>query len=89
MIGEGYYYGRWAPQDNRLALSWFRKSAKQRNAAAEYFLARMYAFGQGTSRNYTKAGTWLARSAGQGFIPAQIFMHNVTVEASKADSLKQ
>jgi hypothetical protein len=45
--------------------------AQKGNAAAEYNLGRMYAYGNGVPRDYAIAVNWYQRAAAQGAAPAQ------------------
>src|SRR4051812_18409637 len=42
-LGRLYARGEGVPQDDRKAVDWFRRAAKQKNVDAEYNLAGMYA----------------------------------------------
>lgn len=58
--------GRGGAKDEKAALGWFGRAARQRNVLAQNRLARMYAFGVGTKVDEVKAGAWhtVARRAG-------------------------
>ncbi|MFD0915147.1 tetratricopeptide repeat protein [Pseudahrensia aquimaris] len=58
--------GRGGAKDEKEALQWFGRAARQRNVVAQNRLARMYAFGIGTTPDVVKAGAWhvVARRAG-------------------------
>ena len=53
------------------AVKWFRLSAEQGYAKAQYNLALMYANGQGVSQDYKEAAKWFRLSAEQGNAKAQ------------------
>ncbi|MEM8750885.1 MAG: tetratricopeptide repeat protein [Pseudomonadota bacterium] len=58
--------GRGGEKDEKAALIWFARAAAKNNVIAQNRLARMYAFGVGTSVDRIKAGAWhiVARRAG-------------------------
>ena len=47
-------------------MKWYRKSAEQGYALAQYNLGGMYAKGQGVTQNYVKAHMWSNLAAAQG-----------------------
>ncbi|MDE7136766.1 MAG: sel1 repeat family protein [Muribaculaceae bacterium] len=53
------------------ALRWFRKSAEQGNASAQYNLGYMYDNGYGVAQNDTEAAKWYSKAAEQGNASAQ------------------
>jgi len=60
-----------ANEDNEGAFEWFELSAGLGNAEAQYFLAILYATGNGTKENLSAAQTWLKKAADQGHKEAQ------------------
>jgi TPR repeat protein len=44
VIGAMYYTGNAVPQDQKLAVSWFRKAAEQDHPDAQYALGLMYRY---------------------------------------------
>jgi hypothetical protein len=64
--GEDYYYGRGVTQSYTEAVKWYRKSAEQGNARAQYNLGYCYHYGQGVEQSYTEAVKWHRKSAAQG-----------------------
>ena len=70
-LGFSYAYGTGVPQDDALALAWYRKSAEQGLAAAQHHLGVMYANGEGTPQDFTEAITWLRRAAAQHYSTAR------------------
>jgi TPR repeat protein len=60
------------PQDYVAAASWYRKSAEQGNAMAQYNLGVIYDDGQGVPQDYAVAMSWYRKAADQGYIEAQI-----------------
>ncbi|MBS9767066.1 MAG: sel1 repeat family protein [Flavobacteriaceae bacterium] len=53
------------------AFYWFKKSAEQDNANAQYYLGKMYYKGEGTPKDTKKAFRWFKKSAEQGNSNAQ------------------
>ena len=51
-LGLMYFNGTGVPQDDQLALKWFRQSADQGDAFAQFALGNMYYMGRGVSRNF-------------------------------------
>ena len=54
-----YDNGRGVPQDDKQAVHWYTKSAKQGNAVAQSKLGLMYYEGKGFMQNYKKTYMWL------------------------------
>jgi uncharacterized protein len=52
-------------------VSWFRKSADQGKASAQYNLGNMYRKGEGVPRDYAAALSWYRKAANQGTSDAQ------------------
>jgi TPR repeat protein len=71
-IGNAYYFGRGIKQDYAQAYIWFRKSAEQGNASAQYCLGVLYSNGDGIDRDEVEAATWLHKAAEQGNTDAQV-----------------
>lgn len=57
--------------DNAAALAWYRKSADQGYANAQYNVGLCYYNGFGTAINYTEAAAWYRKSVAQGYDKAQ------------------
>jgi len=53
------------------ALKWYRKSAQQGNAEAQYAMGFMYLNGYGVSTDYYESAKWFRKSAEQGNAEAQ------------------
>ena len=70
-LGFSYAYGTGVPQDDALALAWYRRAADQGLAAAQHHLGVMYANGEGTPQDFTEAITWLRRAAAQDYSTAR------------------
>jgi uncharacterized protein len=70
-LGYMYYEGLLAPQDNKEAIKWFRRSADQGYSKAQYSLGLVYDNGEGVVQDYKEAVKWYRKSAEQGFLPAQ------------------
>lgn len=70
-LGLMYADGRNVPQDDALALTWYRKAANQGYAPAQTNLGVMYANGQNVSKSDAEAVTWYRKAANQGYAPAQ------------------
>ena len=51
---------------------WYRLSADQGNADAQFFLANMYSQGSGVTQDYREATKWNRLAAQQGMARAQL-----------------
>ena len=69
--GNAYAFGRGVPQDEAEAVRWYRLSADQGNAFAQYNLGVSYAFGRGVPQDEAEAVRWYRLSADQGNASAQ------------------
>jgi TPR repeat protein len=65
-LGVLYDQGKGVPQDNALAMQWYRKAAEQGLPQAQVNLAIMYEEGQGVPPDYAQAYFWYALADGQG-----------------------
>jgi len=80
-LGQMYESGGGVAKDGEVAARWYRKAAEGRysgalsalrkaagsgNAAAQYYLGRMYETGQGAEKNKKEAVRWYRSSAKQG-----------------------
>ena len=55
----------------KLAIKWYRLSAKRGYAEAQFKLGRMYALGYGVPKNYVHAFNWYRIAAENGHIRSQ------------------
>ena len=58
-------------QDYGKAEAWYRKSAEQGNAAAQYKMGECYQRGRGVGKDYMIAVKWYRKAAEQGYAAAQ------------------
>ena len=65
-LGVLYDQGKGVPQDNALAMQWYRKAAEQGLPQAQVNLAIMYEEGQGLPPDYAQAYFWYALADAQG-----------------------
>jgi uncharacterized protein len=65
-LGKAYQDGKGVPQNDALALQWYRKAADQGAAAAENNLGIMYWMGEGVSRDKEEAVRWYRKAAKKG-----------------------
>lgn len=61
-----YRKGRCVPQNDKKAVSWYKKAAEQGNALAQNNLGDMYLAGRGVPKDETEAVTWYKKAAEQG-----------------------
>ena len=66
-----YDKGNGVLQDYAEAVKWYRLSAEQGYAGAQYNLGVMYDKGDGVLQDYTEALKWYRLSAEQGYAVAQ------------------
>ena len=65
-LGVLYDQGKGVPQDNALAIQWYRKAAEQGLPQAQVNLAIMYEEGEGVPADYVEAYLWYALADAQG-----------------------
>ena len=65
-LGVSYDYGLGVPQDDALALAWYRIAADQGHAAARYSLGVLYANGGGRAAGLHGSGGVVSQSGGPG-----------------------
>ena len=66
-----YSNGRGVPQDDRQAVTWYRKAAEQGDAQAQTLLGSRYAYGRGVPQDDRQAAAWFQKAAEQGDAEAQ------------------
>ncbi len=62
-LGRMYAEGQGAPQDDAVAVKWFRKAAAQGIAEAQYNLANRYFEGSGVPQDNVQAYMWISLAA--------------------------
>lgn len=79
LMGLAHKYGSFVRRDHALSAQWFRKSADQGFADAQFNLGRIYGPADGLYRksraapeDYAQAARWLGKAAMQGYAPAQV-----------------
>ncbi|MCH5318983.1 MAG: SEL1-like repeat protein [Paramuribaculum sp.] len=71
VLGSLYYHGYGVKEDYNEAVKWYRMSAEQGYAEAQYNLGVMYNNGYGVKEDYNEAVKWYKKAAEQGFALAQ------------------
>ena len=61
-----YAAGRGVAKDERKAVEWWQKAAKQGDAVAQHNLGFMYLTGRGVAQNDRNAVEWWQKAAAQG-----------------------
>jgi TPR repeat protein len=61
-----YAHGQGVPQDYKEAVKWYRLSAEQGNAHAQFNLGQMYYQGQGVTQDYIQAHMWFNLAGASG-----------------------
>ena len=70
--GDDFYYGKnGVSKDYAEAVKWYRKTAEQGNASAQFSLGYCYKNGQGVTQDYAEAVKWYMKAAEQGYARAQ------------------
>ncbi|MFQ5659162.1 MAG: hypothetical protein ACE5GZ_01970 [Gammaproteobacteria bacterium] len=72
--------------DSAAAFKWFKKSAEQGYAPAQYKVGVAYAYGEGVERDPLEAAKWYRMAAGQGYAIAQ---RNLGIMYMKGDGVDQ
>ena len=93
MFGYCYEYGEGVAKDLAKAAEWYRKSAEQGNATAQYTLAIFYKNGYGVTQNKAEAAKWYKKAAEQGDANAQnslgyCYDHGEGVEKNSAKAVE-
>jgi uncharacterized protein len=65
-LGSLYDYGRGVPQDFKMAVRWYRRSAEQGNDFAQRRLGLLYERGDGVPQDYVQAYMWYKLGAANG-----------------------
>ena len=71
-----YYNGEGVQKDYKQAVEWFKKSANQGNADAQFNLGNMYIYGKGVQKDYKRAAEWFSLSCNGGFKEACLMLKN-------------
>lgn len=92
-LGEMYNNGIGLPRDEKMAVSWYLKSAEQGYAEAQNMLGIMYENGAGVTLDYKKAASWYRKAAEQGAAEAQsalgaLYVNGSGVPVSLVQALK-
>ncbi len=76
-LGHAYEDGNGVPQNDELAVKWYRAAAEQGSAVAQNDLGVMYRLGHGVNKNITEAQKWFRMAAKQGYAPAMFNLGTV------------
>lgn len=85
--------GTGMPEDDKAAVSWFRKAAERGNVKACMTMARLYFTGQGVEKDDAQGASWLQKAAegGDSFAQAMmglLYVGGIGVEQSLDQALK-
>lgn len=61
-LGRCYDKGHGVTEDNKVAFTWYQKSAMQNYAKGQYALGKCYLKGKGTTADEAKAKIWLTKA---------------------------
>jgi TPR repeat protein len=86
LIGYGHEWGIFMKKNQSIALQWYKSSAEQNYAPAEYRLGVAYDRGKGVGRNPKVAVAWYRRSAEHGYAIAQ---NNLAAMYSAGDGVQR
>ncbi len=64
-LARAYQNGEGVPQNDELAVKWYRAAAEQGNAAAQNSLGVMYRMGHGVEKDFEQARQWYLKAAKQ------------------------
>ena len=79
MLGNEYYLGEnGRTKDYVEAAKWFKKSAEQGYAKAQYSIGYFYSVGVGVQKDKEEGMKWLQKSADQGYAPAKEMLEMLT-----------
>jgi uncharacterized protein len=70
-IGNLYWNGQGVPQDDALAMVWYRKAAGQGYAVAQKNVGWLYEHRRGVPQDFAEAVSWYQKAADQGNVDAQ------------------
>ena len=74
IIGFYYFNGYYVEEDKVEAVKWWKKSAEEKYAVAQYHLGKCYYNGAGVEEDKTEAVKWYRKAAEQGYIIAQYYL---------------
>lgn len=69
-----YDHGQGVPEDDELALKWYRRAAENGHAASQYTLGLIYSKGHGVQRDMREALDWYQQAAEQGHVESQYIL---------------
>lgn len=74
-LGVLHYHGQGTPEDEKMALNWWRKAAAQGNAEAMFQIAHAYVYGSQAAKSVVdpdrEAAIWYFQAASAGHAEAQ------------------
>jgi len=86
ILGRMFEQGEGVKRDERRALAWYLKAARQGYDFAQYYVGHMYYEGLGTKQDYHQAYLWTLKAAHQGFVPAY---YNLGLQYQYGDGVKR
>lgn len=64
-------------EDYKYAMEWYLKASNQNYAKAQLYIGKLYAYGEGVSRDIDKAIYWYRKAAENGNISAQMIIASI------------
>jgi TPR repeat protein len=82
-----YDYGRGVPQDFKMAVRWYRRSAEQGNDLAQRRLGLLYERGDGVPQDYVQAYKWYKLGAANGVKAGAVMRDELAVRMTSEQIL--
>ena len=87
-LGYMYANGEGVPENDKTAVMWYTKAAKQGDASAQYNLGIMYYSGDGVPENDIKAYVWWVLAKANGYESAKQNLEIIKEQMTKAQIAK-
>ncbi len=81
-MGKLYAYGFGVPQNFRRAIKWYKLSAEQGNADAQFALGMLYSYEASIPKDYPQTLKWITLAAEQGHAKAQTTLGGLYVSGA-------
>jgi TPR repeat protein len=71
MLGDMYRNGEGVRQDDKVAVTWWKRAAEQGEPMSQLMLGKSFIAGQGIEENFAEGARWLRKAAEQNIADAQ------------------
>ena len=89
IISVGMYAnGKGVPKNQKKAIEWYTKAAKQGDVWPQYNLGHMYYYGRGVPQDYSKAYMWFNLATHNGYSEGQKARDTVAKKLSSKDLIE-